>query len=192
MQILTTGKNLDIGDALRRHIETRLASDVGKYFDGTVRAHVVVERQRSNFRTDCTLHLTTGLTLQAHGEGAEAYGSFDSAAEHLEKRLRRYKRRLRNYHAERRQPVNSTPAASFVLSPREEGEGDSGELAPAIIAESLAEICELSVGEAVMQMDISDVPFVLFRNSRHGGINIVYRRTDGLVGWIDPGKSAGS
>jgi ribosomal subunit interface protein len=100
MQILTTGKNLDIGDALRRRIEQRLTSNLAKYFDGTVRAHVVVELQKSRFITDCTLHLSTGLTLQSHGEDSSANSSFDMAAERLEKQLRRYKRRLRDHHPE--------------------------------------------------------------------------------------------
>jgi ribosomal subunit interface protein len=100
MQILITGKNLDIGDALRRRIEQRLTSNLAKYFDGTVRAHVVVELQKSRFLTDCTLHLSTGLTLQSHGEDSAANSSFDMAAERLEKQLRRYKRRLRNHHPE--------------------------------------------------------------------------------------------
>jgi ribosomal subunit interface protein len=113
MQILTTGKNLDIGDALRDHIESRLASNVDKYFDGAVRAHVVVERQRSSFRTECTVHLTTGLTLHARGQSAEPYGSFDIAVEHLEKRLRRYKRRLRNHHPERRDTATFGAAESL-------------------------------------------------------------------------------
>ena len=103
MQILTTGKNLDIGDALRRRIEQRLTSNLAKYFDGTVRAHVVVELQKSRFITDCTLHLSTGLTLQSHGEDSAANGSFDMAAERLEKQLRRYKRRLRDHHPEGRE-----------------------------------------------------------------------------------------
>jgi ribosomal subunit interface protein len=102
MQILTTGKNLDIGDALRRRIEQRLTGNLAKYFDGTVRAHVVVELQKSRFHTECTLHLSTGLTLQSRGEDGAANGSFDMAAERLEKQLRRYKRRLRDHHPEGR------------------------------------------------------------------------------------------
>ena len=139
MQILTTGKNLDIGEALRGHIETRLAGNVDKYFDGAVRAHVVVERQKSSFRTECTVHLSTGLTLHAQGLSAEPYGSFDIAVEHLEKRLRRYKRRLRNYHAERRERATFSPSTSLISpssetpmsrsrksSPRRSSPGESG------------------------------------------------------------------
>jgi ribosomal subunit interface protein len=106
MQILTTGKNLDIGEALRERIESRLTGNLAKYFDGTVRAHIVVELQKQRFHTECTLHLSTGLTMQAHGEDDNANGSFDMAAGHLEKQLRRYKRRLRDYHPERREPAD--------------------------------------------------------------------------------------
>ena len=109
MQIKVTGKNLDIGDALREHIQSRLSLIQQKYFDGTVHAHVTVEKQRSSFHTDCALHLATGLVLQAEGSGAEAHPSFDQAASHLEKQLRRYKHRLKDHHRNRREPVRQLP-----------------------------------------------------------------------------------
>lgn len=193
MQVLATGKNINIGDALRTHLTDRLVQNVGKYFDGAVRAQVTVEKQKSSFSTDCTLHLSTGLTLQSHGVGGDAYSSFDSAAEHLEKRLRRYKRRLRDHHLNRKEPVNGLPAASYVIESRDaaiaESQDEPSDLNPAIIAESSATIAELSVGEAVMQLDISNEPFVLFRNSGHGGLNVVYRRKDSHIGWVDPGPA---
>jgi ribosomal subunit interface protein len=193
MQILTTGKNLDIGEALRERIENRLTGNLAKYFDGTVRAHVVVELQKSKFRTECTLHLSTGLTLQARGVDDGAYASFDMAAGRLEKQLRRYKRRLRDYHLERREPGDETaagplePSGQILLATPDNGLDD---LAPAIIAESSTDISALSVGEAVTRLDRSELPFVVFRNSQHGAINVVYRRRDGLIGWIDPGVAA--
>jgi ribosomal subunit interface protein len=187
MQILTTGKNLDIGEALRTRIENRLTGNLAKYFDGTVRAHVVVELQKSKFHTECTLHLSTGLTLQAHGEGGAANGSFDMAAERLEKQLRRYKRRLRDYHPERRGATDETADASLQAAD-EVPEAESGE-APAIIAEPAASVSELTVGEAVSRLDGSELPCIVFRNSQHGAINVVYRRRDGLIGWIDPGTA---
>lgn len=195
MQILTTGKNLDIGEALRKRIESRLTGNLAKYFDGTVRAHIVVELQKQRFHTECTLHLSTGLTMQAHGEDENANGSFDMAAERLEKQLRRYKRRLRDYHPERREPNDETLA--FPAPAIEAGEDMQGteprktELgeAPAIIAEPVAEMSKLSVGEAVSRLDESELPFVVFRNGQHGAINVVYRRRDGLIGWIDPGAT---
>lgn len=187
MQVLVTGKNLDIGDALRTHLTNRLTQNVGKYFDGAVRAVVTVEKQRSSFSTDCSLHLSTGLTLQAHGEGGDAYSSFDTAAEHLEKRLRRYKRRLKDHHLNRKEPVNGLPATNYIIEAGDAKTEEPEDLSPAIIAENSATIAELSVGEAVMQLDISNEPFALFRNSGHGGLNVVYRRKDGNIGWVDAG-----
>lgn len=189
MQILTTGKNLDIGEALRKRIENRLTGNLAKYFDGTVRAHIVVELQKQRFRTECTLHLSTGLTMQAHGEDADANGSFDMAAERLEKQLRRYKRRLRDYHPERREPGEETLDEPVpALRGTETQETELGE-APVIIAEPVSEMSRLTVGEAVSRLDSSELPFIVFRNGQHGAINVVYRRRDGLIGWIDPGAA---
>jgi ribosomal subunit interface protein len=191
MQVLTTGKNIDIGDSLRAHITERLERDVAKYFDGAVRAHVTVEKQRSSFSTDCTLHLSTGLTLQAHGEGGDAYSGFDTAAAHLEKRLRRYKRRLKDHHQNNSGPMPSVPAASFVIESSPENDDESSaSLNPAIIAEASHDITQMAIGDAVMQLELSSEDFVLFRSTKHGGLNVVYKRKDGNIGWIDPGTEA--
>ncbi len=190
MHIQITGKNLDIGDTLRSHAGERLDTIAQRYFDGAVRSHVTVEKQRSSFITDCTLHLATGLVLQAHGTAGEAFASFEAAATHLEKQLRRYKSRLKNHHHARKEPVRQEAAASFVIAAASEDDhADSPEMNPAVIAESPHAVAELSVGEAVMQLDISTVPFVLFRNARDGGLNVVYRRQDGNIGWINPSPS---
>jgi len=186
MQIKVTGKNLDIGDALREHIQSRLSLIQQKYFDGTVHAHVTVEKQRSSFHTDCALHLATGLVLQAEGSGAEAHPSFDQAASHLEKQLRRYKHRLKDHHRNRREPVRQLDAQSYVISAATEAAEEPQGLNPVVVAETGVKVPELSVGEAVMQLDISTQPFLLFRNGGHGGLNLVYRRADGNIGWVDP------
>jgi len=190
MQIKVTGKNLDVGGALREHIETRLQQIKQKYFEGTVHAHVTVEKQRVGFHTDCALHLATGLVLQAEGTGSEAHPSFDQAASHLEKQLRRYKQRLKDHHRARREPVRQVAAQSYVIpaatDASEEAEGGH----PAVIAETGVQLPELSVGEAVMQLDISTRPFLLFRNGGHGRLNLVYRRADGNIGWVDPSPHA--
>jgi ribosomal subunit interface protein len=186
MQIKVTGKNLDVGDALREHIGNRLSQLQQKYFEGTVHAHVTVEKQRAGFHTDCALHLATGLVLQAEGMGAEAHPSFDQAASHLEKQLRRYKHRLKDHHRNRREPVRQFAAQSYVISAPAEGEADGHGENPVVIAETGVKLPELSVGEAVMQLDISTQPFLLFRNGGHGGLNLVYRRPDGNIGWVDP------
>jgi ribosomal subunit interface protein len=187
MHIQITGKNLDIGDALRSHAGERLETIAERYFDGAVSAHVTVEKQRTSFVTDCSLHLATGLVLQAHGAAGEAFASFEGAASHLEKQLRRYKSRIRKHHSARKEPVRREPAAYYTIAPAgEEEQQEPADLSPAIIAETPHSVAELSVGEAVMQLDISTMPFVLFRNTRDGVLNVVYRRQDGNIGWINP------
>lgn len=190
MQIKVTGKNLDIGEALRNHVGERLQQFRQKYFDGTVHAHVTVEKQRSGFHTDCSLHLATGLVLQAHGSAQDAHPSFDAAAQHLEKQLKRYKQRLKDHHKDRHEPVRHSEAASYVIQSSSDGVEEPEDLNPVVIAESLTSVPELSVGEAVMQLEISSVPFVLFRNSKGGQTSVVYRRSDGNIGWVDPRPAA--
>ncbi len=189
MQIQTSGKNIDIGGAFRKHVEERLTEGINKYFEGAVSAQVVVEKQRAAFNTECTVHLPTGLVLQASGEGGDAYSSFEEALEHLETRLRRYKRRLVSHAKKRRRPMPAFPAQSFVIAPQEEADEapEAEDFTPAIVAETTSQISGMTVGEAVMQLELATMPFLLFRNSAHGGVNIVYRREDGHIGWIDPG-----
>ena len=188
MLVKITGKNLDIGTALRTHVEARLKQIAEKYFDGTVSSHITIEKQKSQFAVDGTLHLATGLVLQSRGLAQDALMSFDDAAERLERQLRRYKRRLKDHHKSRQEPVRMTTAASYVIAADERGEQDEepSDLNPVIIAETSASVPELSVGEAVMQLDISSNQFLLFRNARDGGLNVIYRRPDGNIGWIDP------
>ncbi len=185
MQIKITGKNLDVGEALRDRINDRLQQLQQKYFEGTVHATVTVEKQRASFHTDCTLHLATGLRLQAHGADAEAHPSFEAAALHLEKQLKRYKQRLKDHHKSRKEPVRLEAAQSYVISAAPEVEAPEAGLNPVVVAEQATTVPELTVGEAVMQLDISSVPFVLFRNAGHGALNVVYRRSDGNIGWVD-------
>lgn len=187
MQIQVTGKNISVGDSLRQHVEERLNSDVARYFDGTVSAHVTVEKQRSQFRSECTLHLATGMVLQAHGVDGNARIAFDTAANHLEKRLRRYKGRLRDHHNRRRKAGISFDVRSFVIqaSADEEVHEEPSDLSPVIVAEDLHRMPELSVGEAAMQLDISNLSFLLFRNAKNNSFGLVYRRDDGNIGWID-------
>ncbi|MEM7427339.1 MAG: ribosome-associated translation inhibitor RaiA [Pseudomonadota bacterium] len=187
MHLQITGKNIDVGDALRGHIEQRVEGDASKYFNGAVDGHVTVSKESSEFRCECSLHLSTGLMLQTEGRAEEAYGAFDKAADRLEKRLRRYKRRLKDHHARansRKAPILDAPA--YVIAQEDTEAEEPDDLSPAIIAESMERIPDLSVGEAVMQLDISGTPLVVFRNAAHGGLNVVYRREDGNIGWIDP------
>lgn len=191
MQIKITGKNLDVGDALRAHIDERLRQLQQRYFEATVHGHVTVEKIRTGFHADCTLHLATGLILQAQGNGGDAHGGFDAAAQHLERQLKRYKQRIKDHQRNRREPVRVEEAANYVISAaNDDHAAEPADLNPVVIAESVRSVPELTVGEAVMQLDISSVPFVVFRNSGHGALNVVYRRHDGNIGWLDPRPQA--
>ena len=184
MALRISGKNLDVGDAFRVHAGERLDGALAKYFDGGFSGQVVLERDGPGFRTDCTLHLDTGIVLQATGRAQEPHQSLDIAADRIEKRLRRYHRRLKDHRPANR--AETLPAASYVIASLEEEDDVAADYAPTIIAEETAHLETMTVGKAVTAMDLSDHPIVVFRNAGHGGINVVYRRTDGHIGWIDP------
>ncbi len=179
------GKHIDIGESLRTYVNDKLVSGVFKYFDRPVDSQVTFSRDGHEFRADCSVHLATGITLQAHSKATEIYASFDSAIDRLEKRLRRYKRRLKDHHSARKEPVPMVEAPAYVIAAQKDEAEEPKDLSPAIIAEETATVRTLSVGEAVMEMELSDVPVVLFKNAKNNGINLVYRRPDGHIGWID-------
>jgi ribosomal subunit interface protein len=183
MTIQVTGKNLDVGEAFRGYVQERVQHTMEKYIGRAPSGHVRVEKEHGEFRTNCTIHLWQGMSLEAHAVASDAYQSADRACERLEKRVRRYKRRLKKHGPT---PRKETPAASYVLKSPLEDEEESDADNPIIVAESEMVVHEMAVSDAVMQMDLSDRPFLLFRNASHGEINVVYRRDDGNVGWIDP------
>ena len=197
MQLTVTGKQVDVGDALRHHVESTLQSILGKYFRSAIEAHAVFSREAHLVRVDLSLHIGRGMVVNSGAAATDHYLSFDAAAERLAKRLRRYKRRLRDYHAKGRGPGERPEmAAAFVLAPPDEEAEDEAEgeiamangAAPVVIAEMSTELPQLTVGEAVMRMDLADAPVLLFRNRSHGELNLVYRRGDGNIGWIDPAQ----
>jgi ribosomal subunit interface protein len=188
MALRVSGKNLDIGDALRTHAEARIEDAIVKYFDGGFDGHVTLEREGPGFRADCSIHLDTGIVLHAEGKAQDAHLSFDRAADRIEKRLRRYKRRLKEHHHGRRE--GEVPAASYVLAAIDENAEVEPGYNPTIIAEETTQLSTLTLSQAVMALDLADVPVVVFRHAGHGGLSVVYRRNDGHIGWIDspPGK----
>jgi len=187
MRIQVSGKHIDIGDALRSHVEERLADSVGKYFDRPVEALVTFSRDRHEFVADSSVHLPTGLTVQATSRADEVYAAFDGAVGRMEKQLRRYKRRLRDHHRNRA-PIESGDASAYVIAGgQDREEADEPEtLQPVIVAETQTRVPNLSVGEAVMHMELAGASVLVFRNDSHGGVNVVYMRDDGNIGWIDP------
>lgn len=191
MRYQITGKQIDIGNALQTHVKTELGSVLDKYAGRPTDAIVVFSKSGHEYVCESVVHLSTGLTAQANAHATEIYAAFDGCLEKMDKQLRRYKRRLKDHHKERSQPVELSDAGSYILAPTDEsGEADQDTVNAMIIAETETKILSLSAGEAVMQMELANAPALVFRNEKHGGINVVYRREDGNIGWVDP-KTAG-
>ena len=190
MQLSVNGKQLDIGDSLKEYIEREVPSIVEKYFANPTNADVTVSKEGATFRTDIAVHVGKGIIVQGHAQSGDPYASFDEAAEHMAKRLRRYKRRLRDHHRDRSQKEEILRASQYVLAAEEETDPGTSEYPepdqPVIVAEMQTQIETLSVGAAVMRMDLANIPAMMFRNSAHGGLNMVYVRPDGNIGWVDP------
>ncbi len=189
MDISIKGKNLDIGDALKGHVEDHLSSAVTKYFMRALDARVVFTREGRDLRADISVHPgPRGMVVQGRSESNDAFAAFDGALERISKQLRRYKRRLNDHH--KGHPDNTLPALQYVIQPEHDDKEVDVDGPPTIIAEMPTEIATLSVSEAVMRMDLADAPVTMFRNSGSGRLNIVYHRADGNIGWIDPSDDA--
>jgi ribosomal subunit interface protein len=187
MQLTITGKQIDTGDALRRHVEANLGSILGKYFKTAIEAHVVFSKEAHLSRAEISIHIGRGIEVNASAAANETYTAYDAAAERLAKQLRRYKRRLRDHHTKMREPAEvSERARDYVLATISEEHEEEAGGGPTIVAEMSTELPNLTVSEAVMRMDLADARVLLFRNRSHGELNLVYRRADGNVGWVDP------
>lgn len=193
MTIQITGKNVDAGTAFKDYVATKLPAAIEKYVGTDITGHLRLEKERGRFRTDCSIRLPTGLVIEAHGDADSAYASADVAIERLETRIRRHKRRLKRHHngRETQDPIAEFAARDYTVSVEDEPEDQPHDTHPVIVAETERAILELPVSAAVMQLDLSDRAFWVFRNAAHGGLNVVYRRADGHIGWIDAGPTAG-
>ncbi len=190
MALRISGKNVDVGDALRVHVTDRIEDALSKYFTGGFTGHVTLSREGTGFKSECSLHLDTGIVLQVSAQDQDPRTSFDLAADKIEKRLRRYKRKLKD-HAPKGNGRDTYEAASYVLASPEEDEEVPADFNPLVIAETSARVKTMTVGMAVMELDLTEAPVVLFKNAANGGVNVVYRRSDGNIGWIDPALAAG-
>jgi ribosomal subunit interface protein len=187
MHLTVKGKQLDVGDALRTHVADSLSNMFGKYFGDAIEATVVFSRERHLYRAMISVHVGRGILLQGQDDADQPYPAYDGAAEKVAKRLRRYKRRLRDHH--RTESQMEQRAQLYVLASESDEQEETPPAAdgkPAVIAEMVAEIRTLTVSEAVELLELADEGAILFRNQAHGGLNMVYRRTDGNVGWVDP------
>ena len=191
MALRISGKNVDVGDALREHITDRIDDALSKYFTGGFTGHVTLSREGTGFKSECNLHLDTGIVLQVSAQDQDPRNSFDSAADKIEKRLRRYKRKLKDHHSHNGNGREALEAASYVLASPEDDEEVPADFNPLVIAETSAKVKTMTVGMAVMELDLTEAPVVMFKNAANGGVNVVYRRADGNIGWIDPALVAG-
>jgi ribosomal subunit interface protein len=187
MRYQISGKHIDIGEALQTHVKSELGEVIEKYAQRPTDAMIIFSKSAHEYVCESVIHLSTGLSASAKGHSTEIYAAFESCREKMEKQLRRYKRRIRNHHQNRPEPVEFGGGASYIIAPGEEPEEDDGAAAePIIIAEMEAKIPSITVGEAVLQLELSNQNFLVFRNEGHAGVNVVYRRADGNIGWIDP------
>lgn len=192
MQITVSGKQVELSEALRTRVAAQLGTITGKYFDHALEAHVTFSRARSFFTCDINVHAGRGLMVRGEGEASDANSAFDDAAEHIAKRLRRYRRRVNDHARDTAHRERPEPARQYVLRPAEDepvpaqGETQAAATYATVVAENAHEITRLSVSDAVMRMDLADQPVLMFRNSASGELNVVYRRSDGHIGWIDP------
>ncbi len=186
MRIIVTGKQMNIGASLIEHVEDKLLSSVEKYFDQAVEGTVTFSKNAYLFHADVHVHLGHGVHLNTSSEANDVYAAFDSATEKLETRLRRYKRRLTNHHKERRMDKADVAAQYQVLQAEVEQADEPEEAHPVVVAEMQTYVPEVTVSEAVMRLDLGALKTLMFKNTAHGGLNVVYRRDDGNIGWIDP------
>ncbi|MDB5446178.1 MAG: ribosomal subunit interface protein [Phenylobacterium sp.] len=196
MQVQVTGKHVDVGEALRMRVTDELSSSIGKYFDRGGGADVVVSREGHSFKVDCAVTLASGQQLTTHGLGGDAHMAFDAAISKMQTRIRRYKRRLKDHHVQALAKQAET-AAYFVLQSTDFEDEDADlddESAdafpePMVIAETETPVRTMTVSMAVMQLDLTEAQALVFRNAAHGGLSVVYRRTDGNIGWVDPERT---
>jgi ribosomal subunit interface protein len=187
MPLRVSGKNLDIGESLRRHVLDKVEAIIARYFDGMVSGHVVISREGSGYRSDCSLHLSSGMSLQAEGKAQEPYASFESGVDKIERRLRRYKARLKDHQsAGQTEERSRLEVAKYLIEAPGEAEEEPLDYNPVVVAEGSQPLKSLSVASAVAQLDLTGAPLVVFQHAGSARVNIVYRRADGAIGWLDP------
>lgn len=192
MQITVQGKQIGISDALRVYVSDSLEPTVEKYFGRAIDSSVTFGKSRSGIRCVISVHVGKGIMVQAKAEADEVHPAMDTALEKIAKQLRRYKRRLKDHHNRRADgPERAELDARQMVIAAEEPEAatEPDHFDPVIVAETQTVIDTLSVGEAVMRMDLADLPALMFKNGKHGGLNVVYRRADGNIGWVDPAEA---
>lgn len=186
MQLTVQGKQMDLGDALRTHVEDKLEDINTKYFNRAIDAIVTFAPEGHAFtKTHISIRVGKDIMVISDATEADPYVSFDQAADKVAKQLRRYKRKLRDHHQRQDELSDDhfVPAMERTLTPEQDNDEVSDHL---VIAESATNIPTLSASEAAMRLELSGLPAMMFRNATHKGLNMVYVRPDGNIGWVDP------
>lgn len=186
MQFSVTGKHVEIGNALRGHVEKNLAAAVAKYFDRAMDANIVFSKNGQKIQTDISVRVGRGIMLRGKADAEDPFAAFNAASAHIAKRLRRYKRRIRDHHKSKDRSADDLPAQQYILADQDAREPAADDRDHVVVAEMTTEIPLINVSEAVMRMNLADLPALMFRNAAHGGLNMIYRRPDGNIGWVDP------
>lgn len=189
MKIQIAGKHMELGDSLKERIAEGLEASVRKYFDRPSEGNVTVSKRGHETQVDCQVHLPSGIVLQSHGHATDPYAALENALDKMEKRVRRYKRRLKDHHKPNRAPLPEENVQTFVITPSEEDGDDvskDGAEMPLVVAEMAEKIKTMTVAEAVMQLELAEDPALLFKHATSGKANLVFRRADGNIGWVDP------
>jgi ribosomal subunit interface protein len=186
MNLTVSGKQIDVGEALRGHVERSLDAAVSKYFDGALEGNVTFSRHAHEIRADISVHVGRNIMAQSHASAGDPYVAFESACDHVAKRLRRHKRRLRDHSTRAARQAEETVARQSVIAVDHDGAEDMTGHDALVIAEMQTKVQTLTVGEAVMRLDLEQLPALMFRNSANGLFNMIYRRADGNIGWVDP------
>ncbi|MCW3834885.1 ribosome hibernation-promoting factor, HPF/YfiA family [Sphingomonas canadensis] len=195
MDIRVSGHQVDTGEALKLHVTDRLQGIAGKYFSRALSAQATFGKGPHDigFTCDIVAHVMQGLVLKASNRGHDAHVAFDGAADRIEKQLRRYTRRLKDHHGGRANGIEAAePAvrddAGYTLF-LEDGEAEEAADSPLIVAETRVDVPDATVSDAVMMLDLRNTNALLFRNSGTGAYNMVYRRGDGTIGWVEPERA---
>ena len=191
IDLQVTGRDIDLGAALQERVADGIEDRLRKYFQRGVEARVAFSKVRHEIIAEATVHLASGVYLNANGRAGDAHAAFEDVLEKLEKRVRRHKRRLKDHHQPTKDPLPAESFSAYVIAPIPETEDEEADLpaddAPVVVAESLETLRTMTVSEAALQLDLTDAPSIVFRNAAHGGLNVVQRRADGNISWIDPG-----
>ncbi len=188
MQVDTSGQHISIGNSLNEYVDSRLKEVVGKYFANAPSAHVHFSKQGHVYNCDIVLHEGTGrhVVIKSNASSDEIYSVFDIALGKLEKQMRKYKSKLNNHHRGVKLAEMIPDAIKYVISSKQVEEQVEFDVDnPAIVAEKPTQVMPLTVGEAVMKMDLENLPALMFENAKTGRVNVVYYRKDGNISWVD-------